>query len=50
MTVAILAFLGVLKDRKDKGKADDDIAMGMLASVICWMLGGFFIFLTYLAS
>ena len=48
--VAAAAFLGVLKARKDKGKTDDDMATGMLASVICWMLGGLFIFLAYLAS
>jgi putative exporter of polyketide antibiotics len=48
--VAAAAFLGVLKARKDKGKTDDDMATGMLASVICWMLGGLFIFLAHLAS
>ena len=48
--VATAAFLGVFKARKDKGKTDDDMATGMLASVICWMLGGLFIFLAYLAS
>jgi heme/copper-type cytochrome/quinol oxidase subunit 2 len=48
--VATAAFLGVLKARKDKGKTDDDMATGALASVICWMLGGLFIFLAYLAS
>ena len=50
IVVAALAFLGVLKARRDKGKTDDDMATGALASVICWMLGGLFIFLTYLAS
>lgn len=50
IVVATLAFLGVLKARRDKGKTDDDMAAGALASVICWMLGGLFIFLTYLAS
>lgn len=50
LVVAAAAFLGVLKARKDKGIDDDDMATGMLASVICWMLGGLFIFLAYLAS
>lgn len=50
IVVATLAFLGVLKARKDKGKTDEDMATGMLASVICWFLGGLFIFLAYLAS
>ena len=50
LVVAATAFLGVLKARKDKGKTDDDMATGMLASVICWMLGGLFLFFAYLVA
>lgn len=50
LVVATLAFFGVVKARKDKGKTDDDMATGALASVVCWFLGGLFLFLAYLAS
>lgn len=48
--VATLAFLGVLKARKDKGKTDDDIATGIFASAICWSFGLLFLYAAYLAS
>ena len=50
LVTATLAFFGVLKARKDKGKTDDDMATGMLASIAAWMLGGLFLFFAYLAS
>ena len=50
ISVATVAGLGVLKARRAADKTDDDMATGMLASVICWMLGGLFIFLAHLAS
>ena len=50
LVTATLAFFGVLKERMAKGKADDDMATGMLASIAAWMLGGLFLFFAYLAS
>lgn len=50
LVTATLAFFGVLKDRMAKGKADDDMAIGMLASIAAWLLGGLFLFFAYLAS
>lgn len=50
LVTATVVFLSVFKARKDKGKTDDSIATGMLASVIFWMVGGAFLFLAYLAS
>jgi hypothetical protein len=48
--VATVAALGVLKARRAADKTDDDMATGALACVICWMLGGLFLFFAYLAS
>jgi hypothetical protein len=48
--VATVAFLGVVKARKDKGKTDDDMATGLLASIGCWMVGGLFLFFAYLVA
>lgn len=50
LVTATLAYFGVLKQRMAKGKADDDMATGMLASIIAWFIGGLFLFLAYLAS
>lgn len=50
LVTATLAFFGVVKARKDKGKTDDDMATGLLASIAAWMLGGAFLYLAYLAS
>lgn len=50
LLTATLAFFGVVKARKDKGKTDDDMATGLLASIAAWLLGGLFLFFAYLAS
>jgi hypothetical protein len=50
ISVATVAFLGVLKARRAADKTDDQMASGMLASLVCWMLGGLFLFFAYLAS
>lgn len=50
LLTATLAFFGVVKARKAKGKTDDDMAMGMLASIASWLIGGLFLFFAYLAS
>lgn len=50
LVTATVVFMGVYKARKDKGKTDDDMATGLLASVIFWMIGGAFLYLSYLAS
>jgi hypothetical protein len=50
ISVATVAGLGVLKARRAADKTDDDMATGMLASVICWMLGGLFLFFAYLVA
>lgn len=50
LVTATLAFFGVVKARKDKGKTDDDMAMGLLASALCWSFGILFLYLAYLAS
>ena len=48
--VATLAFLGIVKARKDKGKTDDDMAIGVAAAFFAWIVGGVFLYLAYLAS
>lgn len=50
LAVATFAFLGVVKARKEKGKADDDMAIGLAASFFAWIVGGVFLYLAYLAS
>jgi hypothetical protein len=50
ISVATVAFLGVLKARRAAEKADDDMAVGIVASVVCWMLGGLFLFFAYLVA
>ena len=50
ISVATIAFLGVVKARRAADKTDDDMATGMVASVVCWMLGGLFLFFAYLVS
>jgi hypothetical protein len=50
ISVATVAFLGVLKARRAADKTDDDMAKGMLASLVCWMLGGLFLFFAYLVA
>ena len=50
ISVATVAFFGVVKAIRAAGKTDDDMAMGMVASVVCWILGGLFLFFAYLAS
>ena len=50
LSVATLAFLGIVKARKDKGKTDDDMAIGLAAAFFAWVVGGVFLYLSYLAS
>jgi hypothetical protein len=50
ISVATVVALGVLKARRAADKTDDDMATGMLASIVFWMIGGLFLFFAYLAS
>lgn len=50
MGVAILAFIGFVKARRDAGKTDDDMVKTMISTIIFWMIGGIFLAFAYLVS